>query len=120
VSRALLVVDHGSREPDAAAQLERLAGELRRLRPGLRVYVAHLEQAPPSIAEAVAACAADGVSELLVHPFFLAPGRHAARDLPRALEAAAAAHPGLRIQVTPALGSSAGIAALVLATLPPE
>ena len=120
MSRALLVVDHGSREPEAAAALEKLAAELRALRPGLRVYVAHLEQAPPSIAEALAACAADGVSELFVHPLFLAPGRHAARDLPRALAAAAATHPGLRVRVTPALGSAPGIAALVLATLPAE
>ena len=120
MSRALLVVDHGSREPEAAAQVERLAAELRRLRPGLRVYVAHLEQARPSVAEAVAACAADGVSALFVQPLFLAPGSHAARDLPRAVGAAAAAHPGLRIHVTPALGATGGIAALVLATLPPE
>ena len=120
MSRALLVVDHGSREPEAAEHLERLAGELRRLRPGLRVYVAHLEQARPSVVEAVAACAAEGVSELVVHPFFLSPGRHAARDVPRAVEAAAAAHPSLRITVTPALGSSGGIAELVLATLPAE
>jgi sirohydrochlorin ferrochelatase len=120
VTRALLVVDHGSREPEAAAHLARVADELRRLRPELRVYVAHLELIAPSVADAVASCAADGVSELVVHPFFLAPGRHAARDLPRAVEAAAAAHPKLVVRVTSPLGASAGIADLILATLPAE
>ena len=120
MTRALLVVDHGSREPEAAEHLARVADELRRLRPELRVYVAHLEVASPSVADAVAACAADGVSELWVHPLFLAPGRHAARDLPQAVERAAAAHPGLQVWVTPRLGAAGGIAELILATLPAE
>ena len=84
VKRALLLVDHGSREPEAAAQLERLAEELRTREPELAVYVAHLELALPSIADAIATCAADGVTDLVVHPYFLAPGRHAAKDVPRA------------------------------------
>jgi len=118
VKRGLVVVDHGSREPEAGAQLARTADALRRLRPDLAVYVAHLELAAPSVAEAIDRAAADGVSELFVHPFFLAPGRHAARDLPAAVAAAAAAHPGLRVQVTAPLGTAGGIAELILATLP--
>jgi len=118
VKRALLLVDHGSREPEAQAALARLAQQLRTRAPELTVYVAHLELAPPTIAEAIAACAADGVTELAVHPFFLAPGRHAAKDVPAQVAAAASAHPGLRIQLTPPLGSAAGIADLILATLP--
>ena len=120
MKRALLIVDHGSREPEAAAHLERIADELRKRRPSLSVYLAHLEQAKPSIAEAIAQCTADGVSELVVHPFFLAPGRHAARDVPREVAAAAAAHPSLRVRVTEPLGAAAGIAELILATLPAE
>ena len=120
MKRALLVVDHGSREPEAAAHLARLADELRRRRPELSVYFAHLEIAPPSVAEAIATCAADGVSDLVVHPFFLTPGRHAARDVPRAVEAAAAAHPGLRVRVGAPFGSATGVVDLILATLPAE
>jgi sirohydrochlorin ferrochelatase len=100
--------------------LARIAGELRKMRPSLSVYLAHLEVTGPSIADALATCARDGVSELFVHPFFLTPGRHAARDVPRELEAAAAAHPGLKVRVTAPLGASAGIAELILATLPAE
>jgi sirohydrochlorin ferrochelatase len=118
VKRALLLVDHGSREPEAQASLARLAVELRRRAPGLAVYVAHLELVPPTIAEAIAACAADGVGELVVHPFFLAPGRHASKDVPAQVTAAAAAHPGVRVELTPPFGSAAGIADLILATLP--
>src|SRR5258706_1786674 len=118
--RALLIVDHGSREPEAAAHPARIADDLRRRRPGLAVYVAHLELIAPSIAAAVAAPATDGVSALVVQPFFLAPGPHAARGAPAAVEAAGTARPSPRVQLTAPLGAAAGVAELILATLPPE
>ena len=120
MKRALLLVDHGSREPEAGENLDRVVAQLRERRPGLAVYVAHLELAEPSIAAAVAACARDGVEELVVHPFFLAAGRHAASDVPGAVAAAARAFPGLRVRLTPPTGAAAGIAELILATLPGE
>jgi len=120
VRRALLLVDHGSREPEAGENLERVAAELRQRRPDLAVYVAHLELAEPSIAAALATCARDGIEDLVVHPFFLAAGRHAASDVPGAVAAAARAFPGLRVRLTAPTGAAAGIAELILATLPGE
>ena len=118
MKRALVLVDHGSREPEAQVSLARLAQQLRARAPELAVYVAHLELAAPTVAEALAACAADGVAEVAVLPFFLAAGRHATKDVPEQVAAAAAAHPGLRVQLTAPFGSAAGIADLILATLP--
>lgn len=117
---ALLIVDHGSRKPDAHVHLLWVAEQVRRRRPGLPVYVAHMELATPSIQQAVDACSADGVEELIVHPFFLVPGLHAADDVPRLVAAAALAHPRLRVRVTEATGSVAGIADLILATVPTD
>jgi sirohydrochlorin ferrochelatase len=79
-----------------------------------------MELAQPSIQQAVEACAADGVEELFVHPFFLVPGLHAADDVPRLVAAAALAHPRLRVRVTEATGSVAAIADLILATVPSD
>jgi sirohydrochlorin ferrochelatase len=118
--RALLLVDHGSRRPEAHAHLEGIAAQLRARRPDLAVYLAHMELAGPSVSEAVAACVRDGVEELFVHPFFLVPGLHAVADVPRLVDEALAAHPGLRARVTAPLGSVAGIADLILATVPDE
>ena len=56
--RAILLVDHGSRRPEANAQLEALAEQVRAREPGTLVVSAHLELAPPDIAEALARCAA--------------------------------------------------------------
>jgi len=120
VKSALLIVDHGSRRPDAHVHLLWVAEQVRRRRPGLAVYLAHMELAEPSIQAAVDACAADGVEELHVHPFFLVPGLHAAEDVPRLVAAAALAHPRMRVRVTEATGSVAGIADLILATIPAD
>ena len=49
--RAILLVDHGSRRAEANAQLEVLAEGVRRKRPGWVVHTAHLELAPPRVAE---------------------------------------------------------------------
>jgi sirohydrochlorin ferrochelatase len=117
VSRALLIVDHGSRQPEAHEHLESIAREVRRRAPGLLVHVAHLELAEPSLGRGIDACVADGAREIAVHPLFLLPGRHLTRDVPAELERAAAAHPGVEIRLTEALGTSTALAEAILATL---
>lgn len=112
--RAILLVDHGSRRPEANAQLEELAARVREQRPGWRVDTAHLEIAPPGVAEALDACAAAGVREVFLHPFFLSPGRHTREDLPRLAGDACERNPGLRVYVTDPLGVDDAVVAVVL------
>lgn len=102
--RAILLVDHGSRRAEANAQLEAVAALLRARVPDRIVEVAHLEIAPPGIAEGIEACVAAGASEIVVHPFLLSPGRHSREDIPRLALAAARHHPDVRVRVTAPLG----------------
>jgi len=112
--RAIVLVDHGSREPAANALLEEVARALRDRLPGERVCVAHMELAPPSLAEAIEACVAEGAREVVVHPYFLAPGRHSTVDIPRLAAEAAARHAEVRVRVTPPLGVHPGLVDAVL------
>ena len=107
MTRAILLVDHGSRVADANAALDEVAAQLRLRLPDRLVRVAHLEIAPPGIGEGIDACVAAGASEIVVHPYFLSPGRHTSEDIPRQVEQAAARHPGVRVRLTPALGPHA-------------
>lgn len=111
---AIVLVDHGSRRPEANAVLEAIAALVRTAAPERSVRVAHMELAPPSLAEAIAACAAEGAREVTVHPCFLAPGSHSRTDIPRLAAEAAASHPGLRVRVAEPLGADPRLAALVL------
>jgi sirohydrochlorin ferrochelatase len=94
--RAVILVDHGSREPAANAQLAAVAAALSRRLRGRRVAVAHLSLVAPSLPAAIAACVAAGAREIVVVPYFLAPGRHARRDVPALARAARARHRGVR------------------------
>ena len=113
--RAVVLVDHGSREAAANRQLSAVAAALARRLPGRRVETAHLSIAPPSVPDAIAACVAAGVREIVVMPYFLGPGRHASHDVPRLAREARARHPGVRIRVAAALGVHAGVVATVVA-----
>lgn len=104
MSRAILLVDHGSRRSEAGQQLEALAELLRAREPGTLVLTAHLEVAPPGIGDALAACAGAGALDVVLLPWFLAPGRHTLEDIPREVAQARARHPGLRIRVGEPLG----------------
>lgn len=104
MSRAILLVDHGSRREEANAQLDALARRLRERVDDAIVETAHLEIAPPDIGEGIDRCVERGAREVLVLPYFLGPGRHTTRDIPAAVEAAAARHPGVALRVCDPLG----------------
>ncbi len=108
--RAVILFDHGSREPEANAQLDALAALLAARLPGRQIRAAHLSLAPPSLAEAGAACVRAGAREVVVVPCFLAPGRHVREDLPRLVDALRAAHPDVAFRLAEPLGAHPSVA----------
>ena len=55
-----------------------------------------------------------GAHEIVVVPYFLAPGSHSTDDIPRQARKAAAEHAGVSVRVTPPLGPDPALARLVL------
>ena len=111
---AIVLIDHGSRRSEANEQLEELADRVRSARAGVEVRTAHLEIVEPNLAQAVDACAQAGATRIVVHPFFLAPGRHTSEDIPRLVEAARVDHPGIDIALAAPLGLDDRVVSLVL------
>ncbi len=104
MTKALLIIDHGSTHHDANEMLEQLGDLIRKHRPGLIVKVAHMELAEPTIAQGVAACVDAGATEIIAHPYMLSPGRHATKDVPQLVQDAAAPFPGIKVKITAPLG----------------
>jgi sirohydrochlorin ferrochelatase len=117
VSRAILLLDHGSRLSAANQLLEQIAEGVRRRRGGVIVEVAHMELAEPSLAQGLERCAALGASEVVVCPYFLVPGRHTSRDIPQLVEQARRALPALRVAVAAPLGFDERLVDVVLARI---
>jgi sirohydrochlorin ferrochelatase len=116
VTRAILLVDHGSRREEANAQLEALAERVR-ARQSDFVAVAHLELAEPTIAQGIDACVAAGARTIVVFPWFLAPGNHTRRDIPHLVHEAAARHPDLQVHIQDPLGLDDRLVDLLLSRL---
>lgn len=102
--RAIILVDHGSRRPEANEHLDELRRLLGGHRPGWSIHCAHLELCPPHVPEVVEACVRDGADQIVLHPFFLLPGRHTREDLPRLAAEAQERHPNVTVHVTETLG----------------
>lgn len=107
----LLAVAHGSRDPRAAATVERLLASVRRRRPGLRVLTGYLDHAAPAASRALDDVAAAGVRDVVVLPLLLSPAYHSEVDLPGVLRQARRRHPRLRVCYGATLGPHRGLLA---------
>ncbi|MCU1678367.1 MAG: cobalamin [Frankiales bacterium] len=92
----LLLAVHGSRDPASARMTERIAAAVRAAL-GADVSIGYVDNSPPSLAEAFAALAATGVTDLVVVPTLLIAASHSKGDVPGSIQAAHLAHPSLRI-----------------------
>ena len=95
----LLAVAHGSRDPAAQQTVLSLAGRAGGLAPGVEVRTAFVQNARPSLAEALTAA---GRRQAIVVPLLLSAGYHLSTDIADAAERAGVAvtgplgpHPGL-------------------------
>jgi len=111
---ALILVDHGSRFQGANDMLLDVVEMVKRLSGLQRVYPAHMELAQPSIRHAFERAVRDGATAVVVHPYFLSPGRHSTTDIPRMVEEAAREFPGVVHCVTAPLGVHPKIGEVVL------
>ena len=100
---ALVALAHGSRDPRSAATINALVGEVRAMRPDLKVERAFLDLSKPSLETTIARLARKH-EEIVVVPLLLTDAFHAKVDVPSAIAAAAAQHPEVQIRATPILG----------------
>ncbi|WP_405977991.1 sirohydrochlorin chelatase [Streptomyces sp. NBC_00158] len=104
MSRALLVIAHGSRDPRHAATVHALVGRARSLRPGLRVETAFLDFNGPTVSQALASLYLSGVREVVALPLLLTRAFHAKADIPAVLAESAVRLPDLSVRVADVLG----------------
>ena len=103
---AIIIVDHGSRQPESNQLLEEVATRFAARFRGRYPIVepAHMELAEPTIAAAYTRCVERGATRVLVCPFFLGPGKHWTHDIPRLAAEGAKWHPHTTFKVAHTLG----------------
>jgi sirohydrochlorin ferrochelatase len=110
----LILFSHGSLLCGAGETLREHAERLRRLAEFAAVEVGYMNYSQPPFQEAVARCAAAGVSRIIVVPYFLVPGKFVRSDLPKHIDAAKTAWPQLEFVVAEAIGYHEELADAIL------
>jgi sirohydrochlorin ferrochelatase len=100
---ALLLIAHGSRNPDANADLDHVAEGLR-ARGHPLVQTSFLELAEPNIDGGAARCVEQGAERVVLVPYFLSPGVHVRRDLTAARDRLAQRFPAVEFRLAEPLG----------------
>lgn len=108
----IILVDHGSRRDESNRMLLDVVELFMRETGHTIVEPAHMELAEPSLGTAFERCVERGAIQVVVHPFFLFPGRHWKEDIPRLTAEAAQRHPSVTYLVTAPLGVDALIVRL--------
>lgn len=103
-STAVLLIAHGSRRPEANADLARLAERVRARGEYPIVEIGYLELAEPTIPQGIARCVNQSAGKVLMMPYFLSAGSHVVDDLERFRKEAAAQHPEVMFRLCPPLG----------------
>lgn len=111
--RPLVVVAHGTRDPDGPRVLEDLVARVRSRLPGVDVHLAYVDVIGPTLRDVLAELVRDVPAEAdrvdaVVVPLFLASGYHVRVDIPQAVTST-----GVRAAVTPALGPDVEVVAAV-------
>ena len=87
----IIIIDHGSRRATANNHLLTLVEKYKSFSNRAIVEPAHMELGEPSIDTAYKKCIAQGAKRLIIHPFFLSPGRHVLEDIPELVKQASEA-----------------------------
>lgn len=99
MDQALLIVGHGSRDPEGVGELLDMVRGFRESQPGSRIEVAFLEFTRPTIGEMIDRLAAEGCGGVVVLPGVLLAAGHAKNDIAGEVRAARVRHPGLPIHM---------------------
>jgi len=114
LKEGIVLVAHGSRDPEWSQPFERIAASLAQKLPAVSVGLAYLEHGP-SLDETVTALVAKGVGSIRVIPVFLGQGGHVKDDLPRLVTQSTRA--GLSISLDKPIGEQPQVVEAIAAAI---
>lgn len=104
--KAIVLLAHGSRDPNWSAPFETLRLAVARRAPESAVVLAYLDHSQPDFGSAVDDLAERGATHVSIVPLFLGPGAHVRVDVPGLRDEAAARHRRVQFVLEPFIGDA--------------
>lgn len=114
MKKAVIILGHGSRHPDADETVRRVAAQVRNINSNEIVAHAFLQYGKPGPEEVIDQCVKQGAEIVVIVPFFLQSGAHVAKDVPALLEMSRSRYPTLTFTATNPAGSHPLMADIVI------
>lgn len=114
-TRLLVLLAHGSRQPEWARPFETVRDSVQATHPDLPVRLAFLESMQPALRQVLEEAGRDGLGLVRVAPLFLGSGGHLQRDIPNIAREVQALYPALQIEIAPPAGDDAEVLAALAA-----
>jgi len=102
--KAIILLGHGSRVPDAGKNMERVALGLKQRYGYAIVEICYMSRLGPHFPEVFKKCVAQGAADITVIPYFLHDGLHLVLDIPEMLQELAAEYPHVKVVLGRNLG----------------
>ena len=110
----LILVAHGSRNPDWRASVERVVQAVQDdLGDRHAVRLAYMDCTPPTLMDVAADAVRDGSTSLRVLPLFLADEGHVNRDVRPLVDEVRRAHPHVAVELLPTMGQQQAFVTLL-------
>lgn len=100
----LILLAHGSRDPEWRASLENLAGQVRAQLPGEPVEIAFMQFEGPLLPEVVKKAMESGHRDFRLLPLFMASAGHVDKDIRPLVSLLAEAHPEADLTIMTPVG----------------
>jgi sirohydrochlorin cobaltochelatase len=112
-TRGIILLAHGSRDPQWRGPIEAVAAQIRARDPAAAVVCAYLELCAPSLPDAATDLIAGGARQIRVFPIFFGVGKHAREDLPLLVGQIRRSHPDIQVELLPTAGEYGELTALM-------
>lgn len=95
--KAVIILGHGSRIPDAGKDMEKVATILKDKYALDMVKSCYLSRLGPNFPQTLEACVSEGAKEVIVIPYFLNMGQHIRKDIPQIMQEEAIKYPNIKL-----------------------
>jgi sirohydrochlorin cobaltochelatase len=112
-SSAIILFAHGARDPQWAEPFQKIRAMMAQQLPDTPIELAFLELMQPQLSDSVKKLSASGATQITLIPLFMAQGGHLKHDLPLMLDDIRRENPTSTIHVTPPIGESPELLALI-------